>query len=417
MRQYGLSGDKGAVYTVSRLTREIRSVLENGFSEVWVEGELSNYAMPASAHAYFSLKDKDSVINCVLFKNYVAGVGFCLEDGISVLCRGKISVYDKRGQYQLYVDAVEPVGKGALQMAFEQLKKKLSREGLFDGRNKKPLPLLPLRLGVVTSSTGAALRDIINVSRRRFPNIEIIVLPVRVQGPEAKTDISRAISEFNRYNDEIEKGALKDSPVDVIIVARGGGSLEDLWPFNEEIVARAIFGSRIPVVSAVGHEIDYTISDFVADLRAPTPSAAAEMIVPVKKDLMARIKDCLSRQELAVKSKIDFLDARLKECRGSYVLNNPLNFFRQTNQKLDELSRALVAGLGHLCELKQRDLALFSGKLNSLSPLAVLSRGYSVTFKGESVLKDTKGLSKGDMLTTKVAAGMVTSRVEGVIEK
>ena len=261
-----------AVYTVSGLTRDIRFILEDTFPKVWVEGEVSNLKLAVSGHTYFSLKDDQAVINCVLFKrSATGGVAFKIEDGMHLLCSGRISVYAQRGSYQLYVETAEPKGQGALSAAFEELKKKLHKEGLFDEAQKKPLPFMPMRIGVVTSPTGAVIRDIIKVARRRFANVEITLRPVKVQGDFAKEEIASAIAEFNEYNRKISRDYPGEHPIDVLIVGRGGGSLEELWPFNEEIVARAIYDSEIPVVSAVGHEVDYTISDFVADLRAPTP--------------------------------------------------------------------------------------------------------------------------------------------------
>jgi len=251
------------VYTVSELTFNIRARLEQNFGTVWVEGEISNFVNHQSGHMYFSIRDKQSVLSCVLFRSMNAHLKFEIKNGMQVLCFGKISVYDKRGQYQLYVERIEPKGAGALTIAFEQLKEKLNKEGLFDEAGKIPIPYLPTRVGVITSPTGAAIRDILNVAKRRFSNIEIILNPVRVQGDMAKGEIVEALDLFNTLEN-----------VDVIILGRGGGSLEDLWPFNEEMVARAVYRSGIPVVSAVGHEVDWTICDFVSDKRAPTPSAA-----------------------------------------------------------------------------------------------------------------------------------------------
>ena len=409
MRQYQLFDDKISIYTVTKLTKEIRFLMEDRFKDVWVEGEVSNYSLSSSGHAYFSLKDKNSVVNCVRFKGNASGVKFEIEDGLSVLCHGKISVYDKRGQYQLYVDSVEPRGKGALQLAFEQLKRKLAEEGLFNEEFKQAIPALPKSLGVITSGTGAAVQDIINVAERRFPNINIVIRPVRVQGAEAKNDIVLAIEEFNEYNsyEDVE-------PVDLLIVGRGGGSLEDLWPFNEEIVARAIFDSKIPIVSAVGHEIDYTICDFVSDLRAPTPSAAAEMIVPLKQELMGSIIDNKERLELAIGAKIELLNSKIEVLRNSYVLRNPLNVFIQLEQRLDDLLKTLTERTEYFLEKRKHELALSAGKLKALSPLAILERGYSITFKDGEPIKDIRGQKKGQKLVTRVAMGEIISIIEGV---
>ncbi len=402
------------VYTVSELTREIRGVLEEAFREVWVEGEVSNFTVSAAGHTYFSLKDENSLLNCVLFRGNGSRLGFDVENGMRVLCRGRISVYNKRGQYQLYVDRIEPRGMGALQLAFEQLKKKLYAEGLFDEARKKPLPFLPMCVGVVTSPTGAAIRDILNVVRRRFSNVEILIRPVRVQGDEAKHDIVRAIEELNELNRHLVEGGEEGHPVDVMIVGRGGGSLEDLWPFNEEMVARAIYASEIPVISAVGHEIDYTISDFVADFRAPTPSAAAELVIPLKRDLAFRVEECRNRLRAAAKKKVSLLERELDHIRGKYVLRSPMNVFLQMRQQVDDMLKTVASAMTHSVELRQRELRAASGRLRALSPLAVLDRGYSITFKAGKVIKNAAVLKKADRIQTRFASGSVTSMVEKV---
>ena len=257
------------VFTVSELTRGIRSILEQAFDTVWVEGEISNYVLAQSGHAYFSLKDETSQVRCVFFKGNRIRVKFDPEDGDQVLLFGRVNVYEPRGEYQIVVEAMEPRGLGALQKAFEQLKAKLEKEGLFDEAHKQALPEFPWKIGIVTSPTGAAIRDLLNVLHRRNPRVSVVLAPAKVQGEGAAEEIAQAIRDLNTLEE-----------LDVLIVGRGGGSIEDLWAFNEEVVARAIHESKLPVVSAVGHEIDFTISDFVADLRAPTPSAAAELVVP-----------------------------------------------------------------------------------------------------------------------------------------
>ncbi len=408
-----MAKETAQVYTVTQLTKDIRFALEDTFHEVWVEGEVSNFTLSSAGHAYFSLKDKNSLLNCVLFKGNSTRLSFDIEAGLHVLCCGRISVYDKRGQYQLYVNRIEPYGKGALQLAFEQLKEKLYKEGLFGEDHKKPLPVLPMRIGVVTSPTGAAVRDIVNIARRRFSNIEITICPVMVQGDKAKDEIARAIGELNEYNRYLaETGNEKEHPIDVIIVGRGGGSLEDLWAFNEEIVVRAIYDSEIPVISAVGHEIDYTISDFVADLRAPTPSAAAELVIPLKTELTGRIEKSRDRLYMTMKAKTDVLEKILKNSRDSYVLRAPMNVFLQMKQQVDDLVRTATSGINHSLELKQRELGTAQGKLHALSPLAVLDRGYSITFKDDLAVKDSATLAQGDILRTRFARGEVTSKVE-----
>lgn len=272
------------VLTVTELTRQVQDALEATFDQLWVEGEISNLRRPASGHLYFTLKDEESQVRAVLFRPVARALKFDLEDGMHILCRARMNVYRPRGEYQLILDYAEPKGAGALQIAFEQLKARLQAEGLFDPAHKKPVPFLPSRIGVVTSPSGAVIRDILNITKRRFPSVGILIAPVRVQGAEAPAEIVEAIQHLNEI-----------PGIDVIIVARGGGSLEDLMAFNSEGVARAIFASRIPVISAVGHEIDFTIADFVADLRAPTPSAAAELVVPRRGDLVQQVRTLSAR--------------------------------------------------------------------------------------------------------------------------
>ena len=375
--------NKSRVYTVTELTRDIRIILEQTFPAVWVEGEISNFIQHTSGHMYFSLKDKNSVLSAVLFRGTNKDLKFQLKNGMHAICFGRISVYDKRGQYQLYVDKIEPKGIGALQVAFEQLKEKLKKEGLFEAIHKKAIPYLPTSIGVVTSPTGAAIRDILNVTRRRFSNIEIILNPVKVQGVGAKEEIAAAIELFNRLDN-----------IDVMIVGRGGGSLEDLWPFNEEIVARAIYNSTIPIISAIGHEIDWTISDFVADFRAPTPSAAAELIIPKKDDLKTRIVNALQR---------------LKNSLSHSVI--------QTEQRIDELVANLLLRQEYMIKLKEEGFFTSIGRLEALSPLAVLKRGYSITeeVKGDRIVKDASALKEKDLIKTILSKGQILSRVEKVV--
>ena len=398
------------VLTVSELTRLIRATLEDTFYEIWVEGEISNFTKHTSGHMYFSLKDDSAVLSCVLFRSVNKGIKFKIESGMHVLCFGRIGVYEKTGRYQLYVDKLEPKGIGALQMAFEQLKNKLQKEGLFDESRKKPMPYLPRRIGVVTSPTGAAIRDILNVVKRRFQNIEVILNPVRVQGENADTEIARAIEDFNAFNRERPK----DRGVDVLIVGRGGGSLEDLWSFNEEIVARAIFKSDIPIISAVGHEIDWTIADFIADKRAPTPSAAAELVIPKKEDLLARLEELTDRLDSAIVDKIALLKDELKTLSESYILKQPINIIEQYQQRVDDLARNVEIRLGHIIDIKKAAFDTTDGKLEMLSPFKVLSRGYSITthLKSGKVLKDVVVLKEGDRVSTRLAKGTFISEAK-----
>jgi len=398
------------IYTVTELTHQLRSVLEDTFGDVWVQGEISNFIVASSGHAYFSLKDSGSLVNCVSFKSSLSKMSFTAEDGMKVICGGKISVYDKRGQYQLYVNKIEPLGKGALQLAFEQLKEKLYKEGLFEEEKKQTLPYLPMHIGIITSPTGAAVRDILNVAKRRFKNVTMTLCPVKVQGTEAKDEIVQAIKNFNEYNNILVPD--EEKPVDVIILGRGGGSLEDLWPFNEECVARAIAGSDIPIVSAVGHEIDYTISDFVADLRAPTPSAAAEIVVPSKQEFIRAIAEEVERADIAIQTQIKHLDKELKSLSESYILRTPMNVFNQLEQQIDELLKSAETKVVHSAELKEKELALLEGKIKTLNPVSILDRGYSITLKNGKAVKDAKKLEKGDLIETKFNKGTAKSVVD-----
>ncbi|MFA6636801.1 MAG: exodeoxyribonuclease VII large subunit [Candidatus Omnitrophota bacterium] len=405
------------IYTVTRLTREIKGCLEKKFPEIWLEGEISNFKQYPSGHLYFSLKDEGSIISCVLFKNSALKLAFAAEDGMKVLSRGKIGVYDKRGQYQFYVSFLEPSGKGALQLAFEQLKEKLRKEGLFDEHRKRALPALPFRVGVVTSSSGAAIEDILNVARRRFANVEITLRPVRVQGDGSKEEIRDAINEFNEYNEAVRKKEIKGREIDVLIVGRGGGSLEDLWAFNEEEVARAIYSSKIPVISAVGHEVDFTIADFTADLRASTPSAAAELVMPRKADLEQAIETMISRMTSALKAKIDMLEKTVQGLSSRYVMKDPANMLVQKEQEVDDLLKDLEDGMKRRAETSAMNLAVLAGKMKTLNPLAVLERGYSITFKDGKPLREASSLSGGDRIRTKLAMGEVESRVEKIFRQ
>lgn len=393
------------IYTVSEITKYVRVIIEDSFSGSWVEGEIANLTYHASGHVYFSLRDAGASLRCAFFRNANERLKFKLKDGMKVICYGSLSVYEPRGEYQLIVKEVEPKGIGALQIQFQQLKDKLQKEGLFDERHKVPIPYLPTRIGIVTSPTGAAIQDILNVTRRRFANVEIIINPVKVQGPGAKDEIAAAVRRFNELNN-----------IDVMIVARGGGSLEDLWPFNEEAVARAVFESEIPVISAVGHEIDYTICDFVADFRAPTPSAAAELVIPKKEDLIGKVSASVSRLRNALSGRISVLEEKLVRLKESRALRQPMNMMLQHEQTIDTLRKDIALRAGHIIEMREKSFRIFTGKLEALNPLSILNRGYSVTVRlpaGE-ILKDPASLAKGDMVETRLGNGKFTSKVERI---
>jgi exodeoxyribonuclease VII large subunit len=389
------------IFTVTQLTARIKDLLEGSFPDVWVEGEISNLSIPQSGHAYFTLKDEQSQVRAVVFRSSRQRLKFSLQHGMHVICRGRVGVYEPRGEYQLILEYIEPKGIGALQKAYEELKAKLEKEGLFAPERKKPLPLLPRRIGIVTSPTGAAIQDILRVIKRRHPNVHILIYSVPVQGPEAAPAIVEAIRYFNRERN-----------VDVMIVGRGGGSLEDLWAFNEEQVARAIFASAIPVISAVGHETDYTIADFVADLRAPTPSAAAEMVVESEvhfRDQIAVLESLLAR---SIRQQFERLRAPLREAMR--VLVDPRRKLEQFVQRVDELLDRLATGIGHHLRRDRQLLASYASALDHLNPLGILSRGYSITKKlpEGTILKDASEVKPGDRLSTLLHRGEVVSRVE-----
>ncbi len=394
---------KKHIYNVSELTRNIRGILENSFPSLWVEGEVSNVRLPSSGHLYFTLKDAESQLKCVMFRNLNQSLKFELKDGLQIVAAGQITVYEKRGDYQLLVETAEPKGRGALQLAFEQLKEKLEKEGLFKKEHKKPIPLLPMRIGVVTSPTGAAIRDILNIVGRRFSRVGIIINPVRVQGKGAAEEIARAIDEFDEMPD-----------MDVLIVSRGGGSIEDLWAFNEEIVARSIFHCKIPVISAVGHEIDYTIADFVSDLRAPTPSAAAELVIAEGEKLIERITTSTDRITGAITTYLSRLSDRVQTLQQAYGIRRIEDRLREYIQEIDDYRDTMDKTVIHILELSQAKLENVIGKLSSLNPQSVLKRGYSLAFKlpERKLIRDVSMIKKGDRVEIKVERGSFVSRVE-----
>lgn len=375
---------KTHILSVSQLTLQIKNLLEGAFPDVWVEGEISNLSIPQSGHAYFTLKDEHAQVRAVLFRSSQRFLKFTLQHGIQVICRGRVSVYEPRGEYQLILDYVEPKGVGALQLAFEQLKARVEKEGLFDLDRKKPLPLLPRRIGIITSPTGAAIRDMLRVIRRRHPKIRILICPVPVQGADAAPALVEAIRYFNR-----------EQNVDVMIVGRGGGSLEDLWAFNEEAVAREIGASKIPIISAIGHETDYTIADFVADLRAPTPSAAAEMVVESEERFREDIGALEAGLVRSVKRMIERARASLRE--PLRVLGDPRRRLEHSVQRVDELMHRVAMGLQHHLRRDRAHLVSLAAGLDHLNPLGILSRGYSITEKLPEgiVLKEASGVKPG----------------------
>ena len=390
------------VFTVSEITSRLKNLIEETFPPLWIEGEVSNLREPLSGHLYFTLKDEKSQLQAVMFRFRKNILKFKLEDGLKVMAYGKLSIYDRAGQYQIIVENAEPQGIGSLQMAFEQLKKKLQIEGLFDSQHKVPMPLLPQRIGVVTSSTGAAFQDILNVARRRFSNVEIILNPAPVQGEGAAKKIACAISELDELNE-----------VDVIIVGRGGGSLEDLWAFNEEVVARAIYSCKTPVISAVGHEIDWTIADFAADVRAPTPSAAAEMVIGRKDEFLEKIQGLGLSLTSSIRGALEKQRFFLENLMASYGFRHPTDLLRQYEQRIDELAYRMESRLANQVNFIKEKVAALLRHLDALSPLNVLGRGYSITFSlpNRTVVKTFRGVSKGEEIETMLAEGKIISKV------
>jgi exodeoxyribonuclease VII large subunit len=440
------------VYTVSELTASIKTTLEEGFPMMWVEGEISNLRTPGSGHAYFTLKDEGAQISAVLFRGRGRRVRFELEDGMQVLAFGGLDVYAARGQYQLVVEMMEPKGLGALQLAFEQLKRKLEAEGLFEEARKRPLPAFPRVIGIVTSPTGAAIRDMLNIIGRRFADLHILITPVRVQGDEAPGEIVQALVHLQEI-----------ANLDVIIVGRGGGSIEDLWAFNDERVARALAACRVPVISAVGHETDFTIADFVADLRAPTPSGAAELVVREKlavmetlADLYARLKQAMTAEVSARRERVDFLlrrrvltdparalrdvYRRLDDLQGRLRLGlrasqrhithrvalatsalrsrSPLSRIAAASALLSQLRVRLASSAAHNAKTSRARFAEVVGRLESLSPLGVLARSYSVTrLPSGEVVRSATQVEVGDALEILLHQGALGARVTEVRER
>ncbi len=435
------------VYSVSELNNQIKKILEGKFNEVWIKAEISNFKAHTSGHFYFSLKDQKCQVAAVMFKGVNSKLKFRPEDGMEVLVRGRVSVYEPRGSYQIYCEMMEPVGAGALQIAFDQLKAKLQSEGLFDPRRKRPIPVIPHHLAIVTSPTGAAIRDMLNVLARRFKGLKITVVPTKVQGTEAAGEIVEALHKAQQLPD-----------VDVIIVGRGGGSIEDLWSFNEEIVARAVANCRVPIISGVGHEIDFTICDFVADLRAPTPSAAAELVVKNAGDLsnqVERIKNTLTtylKKHLAFKKQhVDSysrrlvdpkrylqdvavkIDDYLERLRTSFFsslreqhlhvkllrqkMGSPKDWVYSRRQELEHVRSHLEIRMESYLQERERRWTRFAALLDGLSPLKVVARGYSLVKKGEVLIKNAADLAKGETVEIQFARGKAQAKIEEIDEQ
>ena len=399
--------DSRRIATVSQINNYIKAVIDKVpiLQNIWIKGEISNFKLHSSGHIYLTLKDDGSVLKAVMFRNAASNLRFKPTDGTKVLARGKIGVYESGGQYQMYIEEMEAEGMGDLYAKFEALKKMLSEEGLFDDSRKKSIPKFPETIGIVTSPTGAAIRDMINVLRRRCPMVKVIIYPCLVQGADAAESICKGIEYFNSKKN-----------VDVIIAGRGGGSIEDLWAFNEEITARAVASSEIPVISAVGHEVDFTICDFVADLRAPTPSAAAELAVPDVTELKRNIDSMRTRMSVFLKNKVDTQVKQLDLLAKRSSLTQFDKFILDKEQTVDALLDRCTMAFKNKREVSEKLFSALCGKLSALSPLAVFERGYSSTTKNGKIVKKISQLCEGDnivlRLTDGEAACLVTERRE-----
>ncbi|SHI46124.1 Exodeoxyribonuclease VII large subunit [Malonomonas rubra DSM 5091] len=398
--------ENSQIVTVSALVELLQEVVEDNFVEVLVQGELANVSRPASGHCYFTLKDQKSQLRCAIFRSHLRALRFRPEEGSEVVCRGRVSIYPQRGDLQLIVEGMEPVGVGSLQLAFEQLQQKLAAEGLFDPHRKKNLPEFPQTIGVVTSATGAAIHDILTVLRRRSAGVKVLLRAVRVQGEGAAEEISAAIADLNR-----------EASADILIVGRGGGSREDLWAFNEEVVARAIAASEIPIISAVGHEVDISISDLVADLRAATPSAAAELVVQNRLDLERHLDQLVLRLGQQMKSRLLLLQSRLQGLEKR--LKAPFEEIRLQRLQLQQLYLRLDQAMKAIWADCHERLAIASGRLDALSPLAVLARGYALVKQAETgaLVKSFEQVEAGDRLQIQLAAGELIATVEKAAKK
>ena len=416
--------------TISAITRYLKAKLDldENLQTVFLKGEISNFKAHTSGHFYFSLKDENSKINAIMFRSNASKVLFKPSDGMKVLVTGRISIYEAMGGYQIYVDEMLEDGVGNLYIAFEQLKEKLGKEGLFSKEHKKKIPKIPKRIGIITASTGAAIKDILTTIQRRFPICETILFPTLVQGENAKDDIVKNIIKAQDYD------------LDVLIVGRGGGSIEDLWPFNEEVVARAIYDSKVPIISAVGHEVDFTIADFVDDLRAPTPTAAAELAVPNMSDLRKHIDQLNIRLNESIYKKVNYLKLYLDSLKNSFVIKNPMIMYENKKQSLDLINTKLNdLMLGKVDKYKNEiekikksyvltnpkllykdkiiNLKNIIDKLELLNPLNILSRGYSITYFNDKALKSIKKINKEDILNIRLKDGFIETKVLNIKEE
>ena len=390
------------VYSVSQINNYIKNLFENDYflNDVCINGEISNFKAHTSGHLYLTLKDSDSAISAVMFRQYAQNIKFLPENGMSVMASGHISVYEKTGQYQLYITKIEPSGKGALYLAYEQLKEKLEKSGVFDQKYKRPIPQYPRCVAVITSPTGAAVRDIINVSGRRNPNVEIVVVPTLVQGDLAADDIVKAIDMVNRWG-----------KADVIILGRGGGSIEDLWAFNEEKVARAIFDSNIPIISAVGHETDFTIADFISDMRAPTPSAGAEIAVPDNSSISVSVRKYTNDITHIMNGIIDSYNYRCKKAVNSYAFRHIYDYIVDNQIYVDNLTSKLNSIINNQLSINKIELEKLVDNLENKSPMNILKKGYSIVYNKGRIVKSADDVNNNDDIDIVFNEGSIKARV------
>jgi exodeoxyribonuclease VII large subunit len=394
------------IFTVSQLNRVVRDLLEAGLPALWLEGEISNFTHHRNGHMYFTLKDEAAEIAAVMFADRNALLRFTPADGQKVIVFGQITLYERRGRYQITIDEMRPAGIGKLQLEFEKLKERLHAEGLFDARFKQPIPRFPERIGIVTSPEGAALRDILKILKERYPVVEVVLFPAKVQGEGASSEIAAAIRSANRY-------ALKIEPIDTLIVTRGGGSLEDLWAFNEEPVARAIFESAIPIISAVGHEVDITIADLVADARAPTPTAAAQMAVPDRRELIESARSAQTELEQLICGRIDKYLVRIEMVRRSRGLHRPIQLLREHQQSLDHASELVLRTMKQRLTRSWERWQRFVERLESLNPASVLRRGFSVVeSEAGQIVRSAAQVCVGERVKIRLHQGRLLSRIE-----
>ena len=392
------------VLSVSDLTRDIKSTLQSDFSSVWVTGEVTDLARPNSGHVYLTLKDDRSQIRGVIWKTTAKRIRFALEDGTQLLCRGDIDVYPPRGTYQLIIRHIEPRGEGALQRALKKLRAKLDAEGMFAPHLKKVIPKFPKRVGIITSPSGAALRDFLQVAARRWHGVELVIIPCRMQGEASADEVVQGIQRAHRLSPSL----------DALVITRGGGSIEDLWSFNEERVVRAIHAAKIPVVSAIGHEIDVTLADLVADLRALTPSEAAERVIPSANELQSRLDQLTKRLQSRMRSHLAHTRRQLDSLANRRVILQPEELVRTLSRRADELQLRSQRAMDLKLQQQREQLVAIAARLESLSPLSVLGRGYSVTTKDGQAVRSCKDLRIGDAIVTRISDGTITSKVEAI---